>query len=273
MNIYNLLQKPEIYRLEESIWTDKYIAEQMLHAHLDNNTDAASYNSTRMQKVKTYLYDKLKLHSGANLLDLGCGPGLYSHYFAQNGVHVTGIDISETSIQYAIKHAIEEGVSVSYLVQDYRESFGENSFDAAICIYEDYGVMSTKDRKEFLENSYRALKAGGRIALDVASFNGWDDLKETTEWYTQEKGFFRPHPHTVLFKKWLYPEERVFCDMHVVLDDKVCVYHVYQTLFTKESLEKELNQAGFTVTQFTGGLDGRPFEDNSGQIGVIAVKE
>ena len=35
MNLFNLLQKPQPYETDASIWTDKYISPQMHEAHLN----------------------------------------------------------------------------------------------------------------------------------------------------------------------------------------------------------------------------------------------
>lgn len=39
------------------------------------------------------------LEKGDEILDAGCGPGLYCERFASAGCHVTGIDISDNSIR------------------------------------------------------------------------------------------------------------------------------------------------------------------------------
>ncbi|MDF2803240.1 MAG: cyclopropane-fatty-acyl-phospholipid synthase [Anaerocolumna sp.] len=272
MNLYDILQKPEVYNYGESIWTDAYIAPQMLLAHLDSLTDAASYNVERIHKVQSYLVNRLELVAGKNLIDLGCGPGLYTNYFGKLGVHVTGIDISESSILYAKEQAMKAGVDISYLVSDYRNPFGTNCYNSAMCIYEDYGVMSQKDRIAVLNNVNKALKYDGRFALDVTAASVWDTLSEDSNWYSLGKGFFRPHPHVVIYKRWLYPKEKAYCDAHVVIDDNITVYYTFQTLFTPESISGELKQAGFIVEDILGGLDGTPYDEKSSQIGIIARK-
>lgn len=41
---------------------------------------------------------------GSDWVDLGCGPGLYIAELSKQGYHLTGIDQSENSIQYARTH-------------------------------------------------------------------------------------------------------------------------------------------------------------------------
>lgn len=71
---------------------------------------------------------------GLKILDLGCGGGLLSEEFAKNGAVVTGLDISENSINVASEHA-----HINNLVIDYKVGSAENipasdnEFDVVIC--------------------------------------------------------------------------------------------------------------------------------------------
>lgn len=272
MILYELLQKPKPYEIAASIWTDEHIAAQMLCAHLNPDIDSASYNPKRMERVQSFLYDRLELSPEKKLIDLGCGPGLYTKYFAQRGIAVTGIDISINSIEYAKKSAKELGLDIEYLIKDYRNSFGIDCYDAAMCVWEDYGVLSLEDRLKFLENIYKSLHVGGRFAFDVLADSVWDSLKEDASWYTSESGFFRSYPHTVLHKTWLYPEQRSFCNSDIVIDDTITAYYIHQTLFTPQRVTEELSKAGFYVENILGGLDGIPYDEKSKQIGIVAIK-
>ncbi|MGD2049604.1 MAG: methyltransferase domain-containing protein [Chloroflexota bacterium] len=48
-----------------------------------------------------WLWSKLALKLGAQVLDVTCGPGLYAVELASRGCLVTGIDFSPASIVYA----------------------------------------------------------------------------------------------------------------------------------------------------------------------------
>lgn len=272
MELYNRLQKPKPYAPSPSIWTDRYIASQMLLSHLDGEKAIASYPTSRRERVCTYLYQALQLNAGARLLDLGCGPGLYTQWFAQKGVHAVGVDMSKSSIAYAREQAGLAGQDTRYFVSDYRMPYEVDGMDAAIMISEDYGVMNPKDRITVLQNICRALKPGGCYAMDVANAAIWDTLDENASWYTEEKGFFRPHPHVVIKKTFLYPDEHAFCDLIAVCDDEITVYYTHQTVFTPERITQELKAAGFSHVETLGNLEGAPYVPDGRQIGVIARK-
>jgi len=272
MNLYSLLQKPKLYETDASIWIDKYISPQMHKAHLNPNNDAASYRPERIKKICSYLMDKLSLTQGTKLMDLGCGPGLYAKRFSQAGVLVTGLDMSEYSLNYARKQAEKEGYDITYILQNYLEPFGANGFDAAIIISDDYGVLSFTDRIKLLGNIYTSLRPGGKFAFDIPSEKVWETLSDNSSWYTQESGFLRPHPHTALSKTWLFPEEKASCDVCVVIDENITRYINNQTYFTSERITGELESAGFIIEDILNNLDGVPYDGNENQMGVIARK-
>ena len=97
---------------ETLFWDDPHISAQMLAAHLDPTTDAASRRPETIERSVAWIVKTLGLRPGAKLLDLGCGPGLYAARLAQWGLDVTGIDYSRRSIDYAV--AVRAGAWIRY---------------------------------------------------------------------------------------------------------------------------------------------------------------
>ncbi|HOE08669.1 MAG TPA: class I SAM-dependent methyltransferase [Treponemataceae bacterium] len=138
-------------RSKDFLWTDDYISANMLDAHLNPDIDAVSRNRTTILKTVDWI-DSVLPKKGS-LLDLGCGPGLYAQEFAQKGYTVTGIDISKRSIEYAKKSAQEKKLSITYINGDYINKKIEGKFDAAVCIYCDFGALIPSEQKAFLKMS------------------------------------------------------------------------------------------------------------------------
>lgn len=70
------------------------------------------------------------------ILDVGCGGGILSEALAKAGARVTGLDLSEASLQVARKHAQDHGLSIDYRyerVEDLAEKEA-GTFDAVACM-------------------------------------------------------------------------------------------------------------------------------------------
>jgi len=104
--ILHSIDKPPIFETGDScIWTEDYISGQMLAAHLNPDTDAASRKHQTIEAAVRFWLEEGLIKPGDRVLDMGCGPGLYAERLAAAGVRVVGIDQSESSLSYAMKQA------------------------------------------------------------------------------------------------------------------------------------------------------------------------
>lgn len=68
---------------KEPFWEDEHISKSMLKAHLDQNTDRASRKLDTIKETVNWI---IKKHENPKrILDLGCGPGLYTKEFFDKG--------------------------------------------------------------------------------------------------------------------------------------------------------------------------------------------
>ncbi len=68
------------------------------------------------------------------ILDVGCGSGIYSIYFARRGAKVTGLDFSGNMISLARRNAAEEGCEVDFVTGDFLAFDGGRRFDHLLFI-------------------------------------------------------------------------------------------------------------------------------------------
>jgi SAM-dependent methyltransferase len=270
-----LQEKPEPFTPGEPLfWNDPHISSQMLKFHLDPNVEAASRRPEMIDRSVNWLIERLGLKTGASLLDLGCGPGLYTSRFARAGFHVTGVDYSRRSIEYATKYASEQALNITYRYQNYLELTDENSYDAAFLIYGDFCPLSPAQRKQLLQNISRALKPNGRFVLDVSTRELRKKYGNKNRWYAAQSGFWKPGPHLVLEEGFDYPEQSLWLDQFTTIeaDGKVSVYRNWFQDYTPEAIIEELSQNGFVVDGFWGDLTGTPYTPDSDWIGLVTHK-
>ncbi len=83
-----------------------------------------------------YIDEKSGGIAGKKVIDVGCGGGILSESMAQRGAHVSGIDMSEPSIEVAKLHLYESNLTVDYQ-RTTAEAFAEqqpHSFDVVTCM-------------------------------------------------------------------------------------------------------------------------------------------
>lgn len=265
-------RRPIPYEPGEEMWNDSHISKMMLEAHLSSNTDAASYTPSKIRAICDYLPQRMRINKGSAIIDLGCGPGLYCSLLSQKSFNMTGIDGSENSIQYASEH--REKTKTSYICGNYLNPFGDGEYDAALMISEDYGVLSPEIRKLLLKNISTALKPNGYFAFDVSSLAAFKARKENyaPKWYASDPGFWRQHRHFVLKKTFFYPDIPTLCDLYSVFDSEMKIYRVWQSFFSSDSIQSELESRGFRIDAILSNLWGGEYTDDSPAIGVICQK-
>jgi len=274
--LIELQQKPAPFTPGEPLfWNDPHISSQLLGVHLDPDIEAASRRPETIDRSVQWLIQTLGLRTGASLLDLGCGPGLYASRFARAGFKVTGVDYSRRSIEYATKYAAENGLQITYRYQNYLELDDENQYDAAFLIYGDFCPLSFEQRSKLLQNIHRALKPGGRFVLDVSTREHRRKHGNRNAWYAAESGFWKPSPHLVLEEGFDYPEQSIWLDQYTVIegDGKISIYRNWFQDYTPETISKELEQGSFPVESLWGDLTGQHYTPDSEWIGVVTRKK
>jgi len=120
-----------------------------------------------------------KVHS---ILDLACGTGIHSLYFARKGYKVVGIDLSSDMLNIARQKARTEGLEIEFLEGDIMDLHFNKEFDAAICVNQSVmSCISHSDICDFLNGVKNALKESGIFIVDFLSeyHTGESTTKET----------------------------------------------------------------------------------------------
>ncbi|MGE3908104.1 MAG: class I SAM-dependent methyltransferase [Chloroflexota bacterium] len=253
-------------------WDDPYIASQMLDAHLDPDTDAASRRPETIDRTVSWLMEALNLRPGSRLLDLGCGPGLYCQRFGERGVQVTGIDISAGSLAYAQSAATTAGLPIEYIQADYVTLDRPDEFDAITLIYYDFGVLPDPRRDALLRRVRRALRPDGVFAFDVKMPSHPRPPDGTSRWEVRPDGFWRPHPYLELSRAYWYSTEATELRQTIIVEPggQTTVYRIWDQTYTPETLAQVLAAQGLEIVQLRADLAGTPIARTSTTLGIVA---
>ncbi len=267
-------QRPPLFAKGEPLfWDDPYISSQMLKAHLDPGTDAASRKHETIDRSVDWMVRQLGLRPGDRVLDLGCGPGLYCTRLAQRGLGVTGVDYSRRSIEHARSEAGRLGLAIDYRLGDYLNMDFWEEFDAAFLIYCDLGALSDDDRDCLLGRVPRALRPGGRFVFDVWTPR-YFKAHEESRWEFREGGFWSPEPYLCLYRRFHYSDAAAYCHQYSVFigSTEPKIYRVWDHVYTPATLEPVLQAAGLEVEAVFGNLDGAPYTADSDCLGVVCLR-
>ncbi len=268
--LLSLAKKPVLWqRSEELFWDDDHISKGMLEMHLNPNLELASRTHDTIDKSVQWLSTIIK--SNSKILDLGCGPGLYSSRLSDLGYDVTGVDYSKRSIAYAK----EQDNKTKYIYQNYLDIDFNSEFDAVILIYCDYAALTKDERKTLLSKIHKALKPNGVFLFDVFSISSFknDDTQPTWQFY-ENGGYWSPNPHICLEAVHKYENNTVSLSQFIVVTDtKIKEYLIWNTMYNLETLTEEMSANGFEVKERFDNVCGSSYTGNSDTICLIACPQ
>jgi len=151
------------------------------------------YNRIEKQAVDRVLPDT---RLGNQMLEIGCGTGHWSRFFAERGFGVTGIDISPEMVRVAAGKAT---CGVRFSVADATSlPFPDGSFDIAVAITV---LEFVAEPRRLLQEMARCIRPGGRIvvgALNKCSLLGIRHRVRPSEIFGSAKMFSRSELHGLL---------------------------------------------------------------------------
>ena len=105
----------------------------------------------------------LRAFQGQCLLDVGCGPGNDTRVFVDNGLDVTGIDLSERLLRLAMKNVPRS----SFLLMDMRRPAIKDESFGGLWVCSSFIHVPRSDAKPTLREFARILKPNGLMFINV----------------------------------------------------------------------------------------------------------
>lgn len=149
-------------------WDEPAFSQRMLENHLSQDHDWASRRQDVIEQQVAWIASLLP--AGAHILDLGCGPGFYTHRLAERGFHCTGVDFSPASVSWARQQAQNAGLNIDYIQQDIRTYCPDEPFDFIMMTFGELNVFSTMDAHSLISLCAQWLVPGGKLLTEVHTF-------------------------------------------------------------------------------------------------------
>lgn len=131
------------------------------------------------------LWRVLGLGEGQDVLDIGSGHGRIANRLAGRGARVVGLDATPLFLERAREDAARRGVAVEYVEGDMRSLPWTERFDAAFLWFTTFGYFDDEGNRRVLAEALRALRPGGRLALELHSL--WAYARGFLPWTAVER--------------------------------------------------------------------------------------
>lgn len=140
------------------------------------------YSARRGEEEAAFLIRALRIKKGARILDLACGQGRHAIPLSKYGMHITGVDASESLLHVARQRAQANGADVSFVKGDMRTYRSDDQYDVILLLGNSFGYFNDKDNERVLSNIATSLKTGGLFVLDLPNAPGMLWQRVTGGW-------------------------------------------------------------------------------------------
>jgi SAM-dependent methyltransferase len=215
-----------------------------------------------------FLVEALGLREGSRVLDLACGHGRHSVELAARGCRVTGVDLSEPSLELARARAAEAGVDVRFERADMRRIRFEEEFDAVINMFTAFGYFADEaDNAAVLEGIAAGLAPGGGFVLEIVNPVAVFGRFEARGWHALSDG-------AIMLEERVYdaPRGRFETCWTFVRGGERREQRFSHRAYTAPELAAMAAAAGLGVEHLWGGMDGSELEMGSRRIVMLARK-
>jgi SAM-dependent methyltransferase len=258
-------------------WDEPGFSARMLVEHLSQDHDAASRRFVTIDAHVAWIHRELLDGRPSRILDLGCGPGLYTSRLARLGHTCTGgIDISPASIAYATAEARQERLACAYRNEDIGDATYGIGFDLVMLIFGELNVFPRDAARSIVARAREALRPGGILLLEVHTEGAIRRQgQRPPSWYARERGVFSGEPHLVLQTHHWDANTKVATTTYDVVDahsGEVTRYGEHAYAYDDGAYAALLAAGGFGHMRTVPSLRGVPDPDQPGLRVLIAER-
>lgn len=229
-------------------WHDSAFSARMLREHLTQDHDLASRRHETISLQCRWLNDRFRTDKPLSILDLCCGPGLYSDRLTTPNDRYLGMDFSPASIEYAMAEYADS--SRSFMQADITTADFGGPYDLILMIYGEFNVFPPEVTRSILRRAYEALAPGGSLAVEPHRFEAIRSFGQAPpSWLAHESGLFSAAPHICLSQNHWIEEPKVAQTIFHIIDAEdgsVQEYRNTMQAWTDDEYLALMRDAGFS---------------------------
>ncbi len=242
--------------MEKKVWFESWFDTDYYH-QLYNNRDESEATVFIDNLIKD-----LSLNPNSEILDLACGKGRHaltmSHYFRE----VTGIDLSENSINTAKKLS---GKNLNFFTGDMRKFNLNKNFNYIFNLFTSFGYFENFEENSLvLDNCNKHLKKNGLLFIDY--LNPEKVIKNLVQ---KEFKTIENTNYTILKR---IEDNFVIKDIYIDNDEKKLHFFEKVQLISLDKFNKILKKSNFTLIKTFGNYNLEDYGMNSDRLIIVAKK-
>lgn len=257
-------------------WNDPDFSRRMLENHLAQDHNWASRRQDIIARHTSWIAGQLS-QKPSRILDLGCGPGLYTLPLAQMGHDCVGVDFSPASIAHAREQAAIHGQSIDHLLCDIRNFKSPQAFDCIIMTFGEFNVFTRQDAEAILRNCAGMLKKDGLFILEAHTHEAVRAIGSMpAAWQRQTKGLFSDEPHLCLQENSWNASDASALSRFFIIDAAsadVTHYASFMQAYTQEDYGQILKEAALPITQVVDAEAWPSGEEFGGKLQVFICRK
>lgn len=257
-------------------WHDPILSQRLLQAHIKMEANPATSRIPHVQRQVTWIHNKLLQGRPLRVLNLGCGPGIYTTHLAQRGHSCVGIDASPAAVDYAREQARANSLDCTYEQGYLQQTEFGSGFGLALLVFGEFNVYKPADIQTMLTKIYQALTTDSFLLLEVHTYLYIRRMgRRASNWTVYPHGLFGDAPYLYLQEYfWDRPSRTTTTRFYTIplSDGHVSRYVQTFQAYTNTECQDMLEGAGFTDVTFYPSLGGSSGKRHDGLLWVSARK-
>ncbi|MBW6456376.1 MAG: class I SAM-dependent methyltransferase, partial [Trueperaceae bacterium] len=264
-------------------WHEPAFSARMLNEHLSQGHDAASRRLSTIERQVAWIHETLLGGAPTDVLDLGCGPGLYTERLAALGHRCVGIDVSPASVAFARARAAfpraraaTAGDRLRYVEGDVRSVDLGRGYGLAMMLFGEFNTLPRADATALLRRAHAALAGDGILLLEPHAAEAVRRIgHEPAGWSSADAGLFSDAPHLLLTENSWDEGALAATVRYLVVDAATAGVTKHAQTFAaydEAAYRAILAEAGFTTPTFLPSLTGDAAGEQPGLLAIVARK-
>jgi cyclopropane fatty-acyl-phospholipid synthase-like methyltransferase len=211
----------------------------------------------------------------SRVLDLACGPGLYSLGLAKRGHRCKGIDFAPASIRHAEEQAKQMRSDCEFHLADIRTAEYGSPFDLVLLIFGEFNMFRRNEAETILEKAHDSLLPKGKLLLEVQTFQALSTRATDRSWYSADEGLFSTGKHLCLMEDFWHSESKTQIRRYYVIDAETCAVTRHASTaqaYSGEEYLTTLEKCGFSNIHFIPSLLGKPDSSQKELFVIVAER-